>query len=484
MGEAALTYDGADVIWWPESPKQQLFLDCPVWECMFEGTRGRGATDAMLMDFLQHVGQGYGDYWRGVLFRVAYPDLADVIARSKRWFHRIFPPNHASAAKYNSSDHSWQFATGEALLFRYMDREDDYDRYHGSEFPWIGWEELTSWPNPDCYEAMKSCSRSSLPGIPLKYRSNTNPFGVGHSWVKRYFIDPAPAGHTITDELGRQRVRIHGTFLENPALLRAAPNYAAQLEGQPNAARRKAWLEGDWNVVAGGMFDELWISGQPEIEPFQIPDNWLVDSAHDWGSTKPYATLFYAESNGEEVTLRDGTRRSWPRGTVFVIGEDYGHDENAANPNTGLHLSSKDIVARAKAEEAALRGAGILGRQPVSRGAGDGIWDVRDGRSLADEMAKHGIRWKQPSKGKGSRVTGWQDIASRLAANSKQPMEDPGLFIFSNCRNTIRTVSALPRDKKKPDDVDSNSEDHIGDCLRYRLTATRHSGGEVEVSGI
>lgn len=471
MGEAARNLEDGNVIWRPNQGSQTLFLECPIWECLYEGTRGRGATDAFLFDFAQHVGRGYGSNWRGILFRVAYPDLAEVVARSRRWFARVFP-----RAKFNRSEYFWEWPDGEQLFFRYMSDPGDYDRaYHGHEYAWIGWEEVTSWANADCYEVMKSCSRSSCPGMPRKYRANTNSYGIGHGWVKRHFIDPAPTGTVITDEFGRQRITIKGHFLENQPLMLATPDYIAQLAGQPNPARRKAWLEGDWNVVAGGMFDEAWMAGQPEMAPFSIPSNWYVDNCHDWGgSASPYATLWFAESNGEEVTLRDGTRRAWPRGHVFIIGEDYGHDENAKDPNTGLGLTSKEIVERALKEEADLRAKGILSDgHRVVRGPGDGIWAVTDGRSIADEMAKAGIRWQQPAKGKGSRVAGWQSMLQRLKANTKHPMEEPGLSVFSNCRNTIRTVSALPRDKKNPDDVDSESEDHCGDVIRYRLTANK-----------
>ena len=53
-------------------------------------------------------------------------------------------------------------------------------------------------------------------------------------------------------------------------------------------------------------------------------------------------------------------------------------------------------------------------------------------------------------------------------------MEEPGLFFFDTCRHLIRTLPTLPRDSKKPEDVDTQSEDHAFDAVRYRLlTASR-----------
>jgi len=78
-------------IWAPQAGSQQTFLESPVFETLYEGTRGNGKTDALLMDFGQHVGRGYGAEWRGVLFRRTYPELDDVIKKSLKWFPRIWP---------------------------------------------------------------------------------------------------------------------------------------------------------------------------------------------------------------------------------------------------------------------------------------------------------------------------------------------------------------------------------------------------------
>ena len=57
---------------------------------------------------------------------------------------------------------------------------------------------------------------------------------------------------------------------------------------------------------------------------------------------------------------------------------------------------------------------------------------------------------------------------------SERP-EEPGLYVFSTCDQFIRTVPALPRDKRDPDDVDSDAEDHIGDEVRYRVLETKRT---------
>ena len=91
MAWAKVVAVAASIAWQPHPGSQTLFLACPVTECLYEGTRGPGKTDALLVDFAQHVGQGFGASWRGILFRQSYPQLADVVSKSKRIFRQVFP---------------------------------------------------------------------------------------------------------------------------------------------------------------------------------------------------------------------------------------------------------------------------------------------------------------------------------------------------------------------------------------------------------
>jgi len=96
------TGDEPNVIWEPYPGSQSRFLTCPFREVLYEGTRGPGKTDALLMSFAQWCGVGFGAAWRGIIFRETFPQLKDVVAKSRRWFSQIFP-----AARFNESDHCW-----------------------------------------------------------------------------------------------------------------------------------------------------------------------------------------------------------------------------------------------------------------------------------------------------------------------------------------------------------------------------------------
>ena len=95
--------------------------------------------------------------------------------------------------------------------------------------------------------------------------------------------------------------------------------------------------------------------------------------------------------------------------------------------------------------------------------ADSAIFTSDNGRSIADDMAAQGVSWTRANK---DRCNGWEVMRNRF--RNAATREGPGLFTFSTCKQFIRTVPALPRDPVDMDDVDTDSEDHIGDEARYR----------------
>src|SRR5579864_8636920 len=151
-----------EVVWAPQKGSQAAFLESTETEVLFAGTRaGCGKTDALLMSFAMDVGCGWGPSLKGIIVRQSHPMLKEVIAKSKRWFPRLFP-----GAFYNEIKFRWEFPDGETLVFDHLMDETDFRRYLGQEYTFIGFEELITWPNLKPYGLMFSCLRSSIPGIP------------------------------------------------------------------------------------------------------------------------------------------------------------------------------------------------------------------------------------------------------------------------------------------------------------------------------
>ena len=460
---------GHDVAWAPLPGSQWYFLTCPVYEALYEGTRGPGKTDTLLVDFAQDVGKGYGAHWRGVLFRRTYKALGELVAKSRRWFGRAFP----QAKFYESAqEYRWEWPEGEQLLFRHIRRESEYwDDYHGHEYPWIGWDELTGWPDLRLYHMLKSCNRSSHPNMPRKYRATANPYGPGHNHVKAYFIDPAPPGVEVTSEDGLKRVRIRGHWSENTILLASEPEYPQKImAAAANPEQAKAWLDGDWDIVAGGMLDDVWSPSKHVIRPFDIPSSWRMDRAFDWGAAKPFSYGLWAESDGTVAMRQDGTSLFFPRGSLVRVNEWYGWD--GKSPNVGIRMTDPDI------------GKGIVEREKrwslygrTKPGPADPSIFNKDAanKSIAAVLKAHGAEFVPGDNRAGSRKQGWSALRRMLLAAREDRPEEPGLWVMEHNRQWIRTVPTLPRDDKDLDDVDTEAEDHCGDETRYRVLAPRRT---------
>jgi hypothetical protein len=486
---------GVRQVWAPQPGSQEYFLKCPVDEVLYEGNRGPGKTDGLLFDFFQDVGVGWGADWVGILFRKTYPELQDVIEKSRKWFKQVSP-----AARFNEAKSEWTFPDGEKLYFRQFAKPADYWKYHGHAYPWIAWEELCTYATDECFKSMFSCSRSTRQGIPIRIRSTANPYGPGHNWVKmRYQLPVLPgqiAGRFIADardsegQLEPPRMAIHGNLDENQILLRSQPGYKAKIRASArNPAELAAWLYGSWDIVAGGMFDDVWARCRHAsiVRPFDIPEEWRLDRSMDWGSSKPSSIGFWAESNGEDYMGADGRWHGTVKGDLFRVGEIYTW---TGKPNEGSRALNTDI-SRMIVEYEVARGWRTVERSRVRPGPGDSSMFNEnasgDGTSIHDDLVKtvrledgrtyRGPAFVEADKGKGSRKQGWQQmrewIASCLPKDGAKAREKPGLFVFSNCEQFLRTVPVLPRDEKDMDDVDTEAEDHVGDEVRYRLRAAK-----------
>lgn len=508
-----------ETVWRPiPCSSQELALDSRAHHTLYHGARGPGKTVTQLMRFRLRVGMGYGAYWRGVIFDREFKNLSDLVAQSKRFFSKF-----DDGAKFHESgsDYKWVWPTGEELLFRHVKRDSDYDQFHGHEYPFIGWNELTKHPSPTLYLKMMSCNRSSftpekdtprkyghnggpplvdeetgeplydthdgnlLPEIPLEVFSTTNPSGPGHGWVKRLFIDIAPNGTMVRREVTvfnprtqqdevvvKKQIAIFGSWRENIYL---APEYIAELEAISDPNLRRAWLYGDWDIVAGGALDDVWRRNVHILPRFKVPSTWTIDRSLDWGSSHPFSVGWWAEANGEEATLPDGSKFCPPPGTLIQIYEWYGSKE--IGTNAGMKLSAPDLADGIILREIELMNSGWITTQPMPGPADNQIGDVReiDVDTIEVKMAKKGVRWLESDKSPGSRRNGLQMIRDRLEAAMRG--EGPGLYFMSNCVASTVTIPVLPRDDVKLDDVDTSAEDHAYDMSRYRVLrgSNRHA---------
>jgi hypothetical protein len=264
----------------------------------------------------------------------------------------------------------------------------------------------------------------------------------------------------------RTQVAIFGSFFENPFL---DPVYRAGLiescESDPHL--KAAWIYGDWSVSSGGAVDDLWDAKIHVIDQFKVPADWKIDRTFDWGSTAPFSVVWWAEANGEEVELENGTKWCPVKGSLIAIADCYGTE--IIGTNKGLKLSADEISDLIIEQERVLRFCGWINRNVQPGPADNQIRDVReiDVDTIEQKMAKRGIRWTDSDKSKGSRIIGLQLFRDRL--RNSRIKENPGIYFTRNCQACIEIIPSLPRDPDKPEDVDSEAEDHIWDAVRYRV---------------
>ena len=334
----------------------------------------------------------------------------------------------------------------------YLDRDDDVMRYQGQAFNWIGFDELTQWPTPYPWNYMRSRLRSSKDsGLPLYMRATTNPGGPGHQWVKKTFIDPSPhnksfwatdidTGNTITWPKGHSREGeplfkrkfIPATLFDNPYLAEDGM-YEANLLSLPEHQRRQL-LEGDWDIQEGAAFPEF-NRKEHVVEPFEIPNSWVRFRACDYGYGSHTGVLWFAVTPSEQLVVYREMYVS------KVIATDLA-----------------DMIL--EAEDGEKMRYGVLDSS---------LWHNRGdtGPSLAEQMIMKGCRWRPSDRSRGSRVAGKNEIHRRLQID--EFTEESRLVFFNSCTNTISQLPALPLDKNNPEDVDTNSEDHLYDALRYGI---------------
>lgn len=217
-------------------PQQAKFLALDCLEALYGGAAGGGKSDALLMAALQYVHvPGYS----ALLLRRTYADLAlpgAIMDRASSWLA-------TTAARWNGVDKRWTFPSGATLSFGYMDTERDRYRYQGAELQFIGFDELTQFPEKWYRYMFSRLRKLEAHAVPTRMRAATNPGGLGHEWVKRRFIDPEHGPPFVPAKLA-----------DNPSVDQA--NYLASL-AQLDTATRAQLLDGVWIRDSDGLVYSL-----------------------------------------------------------------------------------------------------------------------------------------------------------------------------------------------------------------------------------
>ena len=400
------------------TPRQKAFIDATATEVLFGGAAGGGKS--------------YGQVIDALLFALRYPRSKQLILRRTfreldmsiiRTVLGLYP---REVFRYNSSAHVGFFKNGSIIDFGYLATENDVYQYQSAEYDVIRFDELTHFTETQ-YIYLISRLRG-VNGYPKQMKSSTNPGGVGHSWVKARFIEPAPPNTEFVDLSGVSKIFLPSRVDDNYKLVENDMFYKKRLEALPEK-ERKALLYGDWNIFDGQYFSEF----REEIhvcEPFRIPYEWRRYRTIDYGLDR-LACLFVAVS---------------PQGEAFVYRE-------VCESDLTISAASEAIISATEREE-----------EIYATLAPPDLWNrsQESGKSKAILFEEYGINFTKTSN---DREAGWLAIKELLRLNANG---EPRLKIFSTCREIIKCLPALVRDEKKPTDCASEPHEltHAPDALR------------------
>ncbi|MGX7706325.1 phage terminase large subunit [Methylobacterium sp. Gmos1] len=428
-------------------------MTCPLPEIFFGGARGGGKTDGVLGKWANKE-KRYGSHFNARMFRKTTTSSDDAIERAKE----IYLPLGAS---FNATKLVFTMPRGGRVAFGYLDGVQDADAQQGKNLTdaWI--EEAGQHASPAAIDKLQGALRSAH-GVPVQMILTANPGGAGQGWIRdRYQLVPFPQHPKIVDRLlpngaVHRMAVIPSRLTDNAILLAGDPNYQnrLQLVGSPHLV--KAWLEGDWGAVEGAFFEE-WDEGAHVIDLPPIPAEWHRFRSMDWGSAKPFSVGWWAIVPDPVQARTARGIITLPRGAMVRYREWYGMRPH--QPNVGLKLTAEQvgdgIVEREKGEKIAY---GVLDPAAFSE---DG------GPSIAERMARrkaHFIAADNARVGRNGAMGGWDQMRSRLRGED----DGPRLYVGRReCPDWIRTVPVLQHDQSRPEDLDTDAEDHIADETRY-----------------
>ena len=440
------------------NPKQKAFMLDKHRYVAYGGARGGGKSFIAM--------------WLAILFAVHFAGIRICIVRKtldelrNNYIYKMIPILHGRA-KFNKSEKIFTFPNGSTIKFEYCACESDLDHFQGAEYDILFVDEacllLMEWIDKidACTRGVHFDPQTGLP-IPRKFPNRTyymlNPGGPSHGYFKRLFIDRNYEGEEIPENYSF----IQALVTDNKVLMEQNPDYINTLKKLPPKIR-KAWLEGEWDIFEGMFFEDLRIEPDIQaavengchddkeilrrdrrwvhvIEPFQIPRGWNIFRSYDFGYGKPFSCAWWAVDYD---------------GVMYRILELYGCTDT---PNEGLKWSPDkqfEEIAKIESEHPWLKGKKIEGV------ADPAIWDGSRGESIADMGIKYGIYFQ---KGVNDRIPGWMQIHYRLQFDDNGY---PRMYIFNNCKAFIRTMPLLLYDENKPEDLDTDLEDHVADEVRY-----------------
>lgn len=424
---------------------QERFDTALEFDVFYGGAAGGGKTLALIMLAIRCCVRWPG--FRVLFLRETYDELDESV------FPELVKIEYAEAAggHWNAGRKQLDFPGGSAIRFRYMGQLKHITRRRGGSYQLICLDERTQLP-VGTGDGLRDRLRSAT-GIPVVgLRSTGNPGGRAHSEIKKDYILASDYGANVIDvqvagtAVSFQRRYIPAKATDNPYL--NDEYYETVLGGIADPVLRRAMQDGDWDVFVGQFFGEWRHERHVVPRTVGLARSWPRIEGIDYGRRAPYCMLRAA---------RDGDGRVWVFAELYEAG-----------------VGEKEQARQIKESE---RASGDL---DVKRAGDPSMWNkTSDAPDIASTYKAEGVPM---TKAENDRLTGWARVHEFLEEGDA-PCPYHAAMGWASCPmlhvlegtapNLTRTLPDLPFDRNKVEDLDTESEDHAADALRYLLMEVR-----------
>lgn len=330
----------------PEEPSitQKVFLRTYAIEALFGGAAGGGKSSALLMSALQYVDI---PNYSAILFRRTFADLAlpgALMDRFKSWAANY------DDIQWNANSYVATFPSGARISFGYLNNTNDYLRYKGSEFQFIGMDEVTEIRESDyryLFSRLRRPASGPLSTVPLRMRCASNP---APNWVRQRFI---------VEGKDQGRIFVPSFLQDNPGI--DADSYRQALSALDPVERRRLEQGDWWSTTLGTMFNRTDFVIIDSHEVPQVTSSARAVRFWDLAATEPHA---------------GNTNPDWTVGTLMLF------DQGIAYVLDVKRIRAKgDKVEQLVAQTAKEDGLTVSIRMEQEPGS--------SGKSLVDQYARY-----------------------------------------------------------------------------------------------
>ncbi len=426
---------GAAPTWlYVPTPKQVEFDSCPAKYVLYGGAAGPGKSHAARWALYRRCLRIKN--FRALLLRRTYPELEST------HLDKMSMEADLVGAVFTKSERTLSFpATGALIRCGHMDDPAAVQKYLSTEYDVIVPDEGSTY-EPDPLLELSTRARTSNPQVlqegGAKFWIPSNPGGPSSSMLLDFFIDHQPDTEKYpalaTEFRPDEWVYIPATLDDNPYI---DPAYVRQL-ATLSKWRYEQLRHGDWRVFSGQFFHTF--NERRHVKDLGTPEHVKWFRSMDWGFNAPGCWGWYA---------------ILPDGRLYCRADRKFHGES-------VQVNAQELKKQTMA----------LGIRKVSYDVGDpAIWAKTGlvgsgqakyiGQSIGETFTRYGIAI---GRGDNDRYNGWMRVHDLLR---DAPDGDPWIVFHPDARYTIRSLAQAKSDPKDPDDVDTHSDDHALDKLRY-----------------